>query len=131
MKKGLLILLLAISFVKAESSEFGLGAIFDNGNSASLAIKYNEWKLDVDGGSIAVDHLFIERSLSGGFNWFMGLGGYTAYDLSSFGARLPIGIDYDFSDSFDIFVEIIPAVSLNPNFGNFGTGVDGGIRIFF
>ncbi len=131
MRKSLFALLLLFGLAHAESSEFGIGAIFDNGNGASLAIKHDEWKLDVDGGSIAIDYLFIERTLTGSLNWFMGLGGHADYDFTTAGARLPIGLDYDFSDSFDIFIEIIPHLSLTPNFGTFGDGIDGGIRIFF
>lgn len=121
-----------VTFGLAQASDgFGIGAVIDEGSAVSVAVKYNELKFDIDGGSTAIDYLFIERGLSGSFSWFMGLGGEVSYDFNAASARLPIGLDFDVSDSLDLFIELILGVNLTPNFGNFGTNVDGGIRIYF
>lgn len=134
MKKILIALTILASFSFGSEKEFGLGPLFylDNGsNNIDVTIKYKELKFDVGGNFIGIDKLFIQNELSGDFGWFLGLGGYTDFDFNNIGLRLPLGLSYDISSNFDIFLQGVFSYAITPSTGSNGVTTSLGLRYFF
>ena len=134
MKKLLVVLALLSSFSFGSDKDFALGALFylDNGNNnIDITGKYKEIKFDVGGDFIGIDKLFIENELSGDLGWFLGLGGYTDFSFNSFGLRLPLGLDYELSSDFDIFLQGVFSYAISPSTGSNGVSTSLGLRYYF
>lgn len=133
MKKWLALMALTTTLTMAADDEFGIGLIvnLEGANDINVAVKYNTWMFDIGGNGIAADKLFVEKTLTGDLGWFLGLGAYTNFNLNAFGARIPIGIEYELSNNFDIFALAAFGYSIEPNMGDNGMSYKAGLRYFF
>ena len=75
-------------------------------------------------------HSSLTRASSGELMLYYGIGGRVIFqDDPRFGARIPVGLDYQFTTApIDIFVELVPILDLAPS-TNFNLG--GGIGVRF
>ncbi len=132
----ILLVTICSSQSKAQStSGFGLGIIIGE----PTGVSFKGWldnKSAVDGavawsflnnGSFHVHvdylrHVNIETTPSGEFNFHCGIGGRLkaknnndANSDSRFGARIPLGLDYNFaSEPIELFVEVAPVLDFTP-----------------
>lgn len=147
--KHQLIFLVLIVFLTFSASfaqkNFGIGIILGepSGLSAKLytgstnAIDFAAaWSFEGSGHMLLqadyVWHSSLTRASSGELMLYYGIGGRIVFsDDPLVGARIPIGLDYQFSSApIDIFVEIVPILDLIPSTDfDFGGGV--GIRFWF
>ena len=135
MKKLLMTLLFVSSLAQAEG-DFAIGALYhlNNNSGASnfdVTVKYEDYKFDIGDNRLAVDKLFVEDTLSGSLGWFLGLGLYSNFDATAFGARIPIGLSYDFSADIDMFYQYVYAFAIEPNTGGNGGNSSIGLRFYF
>ena len=143
MKKTIIIALLGVFSlgIAAQDSGFGAGVIF--GEPTGLSLKsWMSSKTAVDAAvtwSALDDFLYIHADFlihnfnvidvsDGQLPLYFGLGAKVGFGNNViFGARIPIGLDYMFSGApIDIFVEIVPGLTLLPEPG---FDIDGGIGI--
>ena len=143
MKKTIIIALLGLFSlgIAAQDSGFGAGVIF--GEPTGLSLKsWMSSKTAVDAAvtwSAVDDFLYIHADFlihnfniidvsDGQLPLYFGLGAKVGFGQDViFGARIPIGLDYMFSGApIDIFVEIVPGLTLLPEPG---FDIDGGIGI--
>ena len=143
MKKTIIIALLGVFSlgIAAQDSGFGAGVIF--GEPTGLSLKsWMSSKTAVDAAvtwSALDDFLYIHADFlihnfnvidvsDGQLPLYFGLGAKVGFGNDViFGARIPIGLDYMFSGApIDIFVEIVPGLTLLPEPG---FDIDGGIGI--
>jgi hypothetical protein len=77
-------------------------------------------------------HNGLSQASSGKLALYYGIGGRVIFsDDPLVGARIPIGLDYNFSSApIDIFVELVPILDLIPS-TNFNLGGGIGIRFWF
>jgi len=143
MKKALIIALFGIFSlsIAAQDSGFGAGVIF--GEPTGLSLK--SWvssKNAVDAAlswSAIDDFIYLHADFlihnfniidvsDGKLPFYLGLGAKLGFgDDIVLGARIPLGLDYMFSGApVDIFVEIVPGLTLIPEPG---FDIDGGIGI--
>lgn len=75
-------------------------------------------------------HSSLTRASSGELMLYYGIGGRVIFqDDPRFGARIPVGLDYQFTSApIDIFLELVPILDLAPS-TNFNLG--GGIGVRF
>ena len=139
-----LLFVLSLSATYAQS-KFGLGIILGEptGVSAKLwtggtnALDFAAaWSFKGDGHLLLqadyVWHSDLERTSSGKVAFYYGIGGRIIFsDEPLLGARIPIGLDYQFSSApIDIFAEIVPILDLIPSTG-FALGGGLGVRFWF
>jgi hypothetical protein len=148
MKNNLLILLLFVllsfSSIYAQN-RFGLGIILGEptGVSAKLwtgssnALDFAAaWSFKGDGHLLLqgdyVWHNYIDQTPTGRVTWYYGIGGRVIFsDDPLVGARVPVGLDYKFSNApVDIFAEIVPILDIIPS-TNFNLGGGIGVRFWF
>ena len=148
MKKNIIIFLLFMAFnisTNAQSSGFGLGFVLGEptGISAKLwkgntkafqgAIAWSFGKNDAV--RLQTDHLWhfpgIEISMAK-LPYYLGIGvSVTFADKFVLAARIPVGIDFQFSNlPLDLFLEIAPGLKLIPDV-EFNVDAGLGIRYFF
>jgi hypothetical protein len=143
MRKALIIALLGIFSlnISAQDSGFGAGVIF--GEPTGLSLK--SWLSSKNAVDAAVtwssidDFVYLHADFlihnfnvidvsDGQLPLYFGIGAKVGFgnDLV-FGARIPIGLDYMFSGApVDIFVEIVPGLTIIPAFD---FDIDGGIGV--
>ena len=140
----ILVVFLAISLsVTYAQKNFGIGIILGEptGLSAKLWTGSTNgfdfaaaWSFKGDGHLLLqadyVWHSSLTRASSGELMLYYGIGGRVIFsDNPLVGARIPIGLDYQFSSApIDIFVEIVPILDLIPD-TDFDIG--GGIGVRF
>lgn len=148
MKKIFIVSILALlSFgLFAQNSGVGLGVIFGEPTGLSAKLWTSE-RTAVDGAvawsfagngwlHVHTDFLIHNYDLidvsQGALPVYFGLGGFVTFasDLG-LGARVPFGLAYQFEDApLDIFVEVVPGLSLFPGIGFYMSGGIG-VRYFF
>lgn len=151
--KKLCILILALAVClstatlsHAKGGAFGLGVMGGepSGLTAKLwtagdqAIDFGaSWSLGHEVIHLNADYLWHFRGLFGsnprsGFALYAGLGGHVKlFDEIKIGARIPLGINYEFSGApLEVFLETVPTVDLIPDTG-FGGAGGLGIRYYF
>ncbi len=129
MRKSLFILILGISSINltAQDSGFGLGIIIGEPTGLSLKTWLSQkhavdagiaWSLTNDWFHIHADYLIHNFELidvsQGELPFYFGFGAKLGigHDFS-FGARVPVGLNYLFEDApLDVFVEVVPALQL-------------------
>jgi len=143
MRKTLIIALLGIFSlnISAQDSGFGAGVIF--GEPTGLSLK--SWLSSKNAVDAAVtwssidDFVYLHADFlihnfniidvsDGQLPLYFGIGAKVGFgnDLV-FGARIPVGLDYMFSGApVDIFVEIVPGLTIIPTFD---FDIDGGIGV--
>jgi hypothetical protein len=129
-----LVALILVSGLAHAEEEFAIGVLVDVGNGnndVDVTVKYNTWKFDIGDNRLAADKLFVEADLIGDIQWFLGLGVYSNLDFDAFGARIPVGLNYDLGSSFDIFVQYVFNYSIEPSSGNTGENTSVGLRYYF
>jgi len=158
MKKITFLLVLFALFCSVNSSNaqstrgFGLGIIVGE----PTGVSFKGWldnKSAIDGalawsflnnGSFHVHvdylrHVNIENTTSGEFNFHYGIGGRlkaktndnNTSDDARFGARIPLGLDYNFSgEPIEIFVEVAPVLDFTPKTDASFNGALG-VRFYF
>lgn len=156
MKKLIFIFILFVTITASESkaqstSGFGLGIIVGE----PTGVSFKGWldnKSAVDGavawsfinkGSFHVHvdylrHVNLETTPTGEFNFHYGIGGRLkaknnddANSDSRFGARIPLGLDYNFStEPIEIFVEVAPVLDFTPKTDASFNGALG-VRFYF
>lgn len=134
--KKLLVLLLLVSGLAHAEGDFAIGPLFHlnnttGSNNIDVTIKYDDLKFDIGDNSIAIDKLFVEDTISGSLGFFLGLGLYSNFDATSFGARIPVGLSYDFSADIDMFYQYVYSFVLEPTTGNNGGNSSIGLRFYF
>ena len=143
MRKALIIALLGIFSlnISAQDSGFGAGVIFGEPTGLSLKSWLSSknavdaavtWSSIDDFVYLHADFLIHNFSVidvsDGQLPLYFGIGAKVGFgnDLI-FGARIPIGLDYMFSGApVDIFVEIVPGLTIIPTFD---FDIDGGIGV--
>lgn len=158
MKKIIFILAIFITLgistvTKAQSTRgFGLGVIV--GEPTGVTFKgWLDSKSAIDGAAawsfvnngsfhVHVDylrHVNIESTTSGEFNFHYGIGGRLKAktngnnnsDDARFGARIPLGLDYNFSsEPIELFVEVAPILDFTPKTDASFNGALG-VRFYF
>jgi len=129
-----------ISSTYAQKS-FGLGIILGEptGLSAKLwtgstnAFDFAAaWSFKGDGDLLLQADYVWHSSLTGELALYYGIGGRVIFQNDSrVGARIPIGLDYQFSSApIDIFIELVPILDLIPS-TNFNLGGGIGVRFWF
>ncbi len=94
-----------------------LGFGFDTG--FSLLLQFNNINLAVGDDGMALDYLFKSGSFGGNvpFTWYVGVGGWLDWDdwdhnaSDDFGARLPLGLDWNFASNWDAYGQIHPELN--------------------
>ena len=138
------VVFIAISFSTAfAQKDFGIGIIAGDptGLSAKLYTGSNNafdfaaaWSFKGSGHLLLqadyVWHSSLTRASSGELMLYYGIGGRVIFqDDPRFGARIPVGLDYQFTTApIDIFLELVPILDLAPS-TNFNLG--GGIGVRF
>ena len=122
-------LVLSLSNTYAQK-DFGIGIILGDptGLSAKLYTGCNNafdfaaaWSFKGDGHLLLqadyVWHSSLSRTSSGMFALYYGIGGRIIFsDDPNVGVRIPVGIDYIFSNApVDIFLEVVPVLDLIPS----------------
>jgi len=148
MKKIILVSIIALcSFgLFAQGSGLGLGVVF--GEPTGLSAKMWTSERTAFDGAVAwsfagagwlhvhADFLIHNYDLidvnQGALPVYFGLGAYVSFSSNlGLGARVPFGLAYQFEDApVDIFVEIVPGLSLLPGI-DFYLGGGIGVRYFF
>ena len=140
----ILVILIVISLSSTFAQHnFGIGIILGEptGLSAKLYTGSSNafdfaaaWSFKGDGHLLLqadyVWHSSLTRASSGELMLYYGIGGRVIFqDDPRFGARIPIGLDYQFTSApIDIFLELVPILDLAPS-TNFNLG--GGIGVRF
>ena len=130
----ILVALLLVSGLAYAKEDFAIGAIVNvsnQNNDVDITVKYNEWKFDIGDNRLAVDRLYVQDELIGDIQWFLGLGLYSNFDATAFGARIPLGLSYDLNSDIDIFVQYVYAYSIEPVNGATGDNTSVGLRYYF
>ncbi|HEX9252617.1 MAG TPA: hypothetical protein VF870_10265 [Ignavibacteriaceae bacterium] len=148
MKKIILIsavFILLTNFSYSQDHGFGLGIVLGEptGLSAKLytgstnAFDFaSAWSFKGDGNLLVqadyVWHNSVTRASSGKLMFYYGLGGRVIFqDDPLVGARIPVGLDYQFTTApIDIFIEIVPILDLIPS-TDFDLGGGLGVRFWF
>ena len=128
--------ILFVSSLAQAEVEFAIGPLYHLNNSTGtnnldVTVRYNELKFDIGGDSIAADKIFVENELSDSFGWFLAVGVYSNFDATAFGARVPIGLTYDFSADIDMFYQYVFTFAVEPTTGNNGGSSSIGLRFYF
>ena len=126
-----LVILLGISLSNTfAQKDFGIGIILGDptGLSAKLYTGSNNafdfgaaWSFKGDGNLLLqadyVWHSSLSKTSSGLFALYYGIGGRIIFsDDPNVGVRIPVGIDYIFSNApVDIFLEVVPVLDLIPS----------------
>jgi hypothetical protein len=131
--------------IYTQTKDFGLGIILGEptGLSAKLWTGGNNafdfaaaWSFKGDGSMLLqadyVWHNILTRASSGQLAVYYGIGGRVIFsDDPNAGARIPIGLDYQFTSApIDIFVELAPILDVIPE-TDFDLGGDLGVRFWF
>lgn len=138
--------------VTAQDHGFGMGIILgeptglsakawtsgDNAFDFAAAWSFKNYHKNHNDGSLLLQadyvwHFFNAISVSKGkLPVYVGIGARVVLaDDPSFGVRIPVGIDYLFSDApIDVFLELVPILDLSPE-TDFGIGGGLGIRYWF
>ena len=140
----ILVILIVISLSSTFAQHnFGIGIILGEptGLSAKLYTGSSNafdfaaaWSFKGDGHLLLqadyVWHSSLTRASSGELMLYYGIGGRVIFqDDPRFGARIPVGLDYQFTTApIDIFLELVPILDLAPS-TNFNLG--GGIGVRF
>jgi hypothetical protein len=150
---GILGLVLGIGGLFADHPDgLGIGIEFNGGTGGfgpALSLKIPSlpifWSVglsfggDYFGLGLTGDYYFIDKALVPDINlgWYVGVGGFAYLGFNDddmwfgLGARVPIGLSWQFLEKFELFVEIAPQLGLeilpDPKFpyGNFFTGALG------
>ena len=148
MKKIILIsaiFILLTNFTYSQNNGFGLGIVLGEptGLSAKLwtgstnAFDFaSAWSFKGEGNLLVqadyVWHNSLTRTSSGQLMIYYGIGGRAIFqDDPLVGARIPVGLDYQFTTApIDIFLEIVPILDIIPS-TDFDLGGGLGIRFWF
>lgn len=124
---------LVASNASAEGSQnFSLGFGFDQG--FSVLLQSGDINLAVGDSGIAVDYLFKKGSFDGQnvpFTWYIGAGGWIGWDNhgDEFGARLPLGLDWNFADKWDAYGQLHPELNYNTHTDDFDLDLGAAIGV--
>jgi hypothetical protein len=112
-----------------ESQDFKIGFGYDVGLSVMAQYKENI-NLAIGDGGLAVDYLFKNGQFSGDvpFTWYIGGGGWIGWN-DQFGARLPVGLDWNFASKWDAFAHLAPGINYNTNSSDFDLDIGAAIGV--
>ncbi|MDB1124398.1 hypothetical protein [Vibrio algarum] len=130
-------LLVASSALAKEPTPLAVGFGFEQGFSVLIQVDGNK-NLAVGNDGIAFDYIFRKGEFEGSdfpFTWYVGAGGWVGWDHHSdeFGARLPLGLDWDFATNWDAYAQIHPQLKhkSKSNGLDLGMGAAVGVRYAF
>lgn len=120
MKKACLlaVALCPLSAMAAETAQtpdkLSLGLAMDKGLSA-VAELGNQYRFTVGNEGGAFDYILTRGSFDANvpFTWYVGVGGYVDWDDNDdFGARVPLGLNWQVSKGWDVYGQIHPELNL-------------------
>lgn len=120
MKKIFLILIAASAFVSTSANATKAGFGIDQGFGVTAQFEKINAFIGNDG--VSGDYIFKRGSFDGDvpFNWYVGGGAFIGWD-NGIGARLPLGINMNFSPKWDAYFQVHPEL-------DFDHGSDGDIK---
>jgi len=120
------------------SADTGIGGIAGYGQPSGITFKLNNfpvislgWSLNGNWISGTVDYWFINNKIDRNVLWYFGTGvKLSVGDPIGLVFRVPVGIQWYFMPSFELFGELVPGLAILPSTGfDFSGGI--GLRYHF
>ncbi|WP_165311851.1 hypothetical protein [Vibrio ziniensis] len=115
-KIGVVVILCAtsVSSYAAQNKGFEVGMAIDQQLSVVFEID-DQYRFILGNGGIAFDYIFANGSFGSNvpFDWYVGGGAWTDWDADDLGVRLPLGLDWQINDKFDVYGQIHPEVNFD------------------
>lgn len=118
MKKSLpLVGLAVLTSMQVSASEsdtqLAVGMAFDQGLSAVVELD-DKYRITVGNDGGAFDMILTRGEFEEGLplTWYVGAGAWSEWDHKEFGARIPLGLNWDLSRGWDMYAQIQPELNL-------------------
>ncbi|MCG9596763.1 hypothetical protein L1D15_08495 [Vibrio sp. Isolate25] len=97
----------------SESTSISAGLAVDQDLSAVLELD-NQYRFTVGNDGAAFDYIIKrgEFSESTPFTWYIGAGVWSEWDHNEFGARVPLGLNWNFSQGWNMYGQVHPELDL-------------------
>ncbi len=112
-----------------EVKPFGAGLVVSN--SLGLQLRFDTFKAEFYNDRIHLDHYIKSHTIEKDLSWYYA-GGLSLvwHKNTSFDLRVPVGLDWDFTKSWDLWAEAVPTLSLSSGV-SFTVHYTLGVRYFF
>lgn len=125
--------MVTFSIQAEEVTPLAVGFGIDQGFSALIQVDEN-MNLAIGNDGVAFDYIFkkgVFESNDFPFTWYVGAGGWVGWDNhgDEFGARIPLGLDWDFATNWDAYAQIHPELSYNTKSDDLELGVGAGVGV--
>lgn len=98
---------------EADIKDLSIGMAIDQGLSVVVELD-NQYRFTLGNDGAAFDYIFKAGQFDSSMpvTWFVGVGGWAEWEKEAFGARLPLGLNWDIGQGWDVYGQIQPAIDL-------------------
>lgn len=95
------------SFSSFAEQGLSAGMAWDQGLSAVLEID-DQYRFTAGNDGAAFDYIFARGQFNADtpFTWYVGAGAWSEWDHDEFGARIPLGVDWEFSQGWNMYGQV-------------------------
>ncbi|MFN3014880.1 hypothetical protein ACK1CN_02955 [Vibrio coralliilyticus] len=97
----------------SESMDLSVGMAVDQDLSAVIELD-NQYRFTVGNDGAAFDYILArgEFGQEVPFTWYVGAGAWSEWDHKEFGARVPLGLNWNFSEGWNMYGQIQPELDM-------------------
>ncbi|MBU2897969.1 hypothetical protein [Vibrio hepatarius] len=94
--------------------QWSAGMAFDQDLSAVVELD-NKYRLTLGNDGTAFDYIFARGEFDADvpLTWYVGAGAWSEWDHDEFGARVPLGVNWNFHKNWDMYGQIHPELDLH------------------
>ncbi|MCG7489425.1 hypothetical protein MHN79_07970 [Vibrio sp. Of14-4] len=94
--------------------QWSAGMAFDQDLSAVVELD-DKYRLTLGNDGAAFDYIFAKGKFDADvpFTWYVGAGAWSEWDHDEFGARVPLGVNWNFHKNWDMYGQVHPELDLH------------------